>query len=128
MYRKPWQLRSKLLLGTCAVILVGALAVVKPVAALAAPTEMFYLCAPGAWTFYNEAKKYLMNGGIDLDSSTFRMGHRPVSSGLMPLPTFGLRLAATLRILSSPCCLLRGRQPVLGSCWPSLNYQRDSLR
>jgi len=33
-----------------------------------------YLGAAGAWTFYNEAKKYLMSGDIDLNSSTFRMG------------------------------------------------------
>ena len=30
--------------------------------------------AVGAWTFYNEAKKYLMSGDIDLNSNTFRMG------------------------------------------------------
>lgn len=30
--------------------------------------------AAGAWTFYNEAKKYLMTGDIDLNSSSFRMG------------------------------------------------------
>lgn len=29
--------------------------------------------AAGAWTFYNEAKKYLMSGDIDLNSSSFRM-------------------------------------------------------
>lgn len=27
----------------------------------------------GAWTFYNKAKKHLMDGIIDLDTSTFRM-------------------------------------------------------
>jgi hypothetical protein len=30
--------------------------------------------AAGAFTFYNEAKKYLMSGDIDLNSATFRMG------------------------------------------------------
>jgi hypothetical protein len=30
--------------------------------------------AAGAFTFYNEAKKYLMDGSIDLNTSTFRMG------------------------------------------------------
>lgn len=29
--------------------------------------------AAGAWTFYNAAKKHLMDGTIDLDSHTFRM-------------------------------------------------------
>lgn len=29
--------------------------------------------AAGAWTFYNEAKKYIMQGDIDLNSSTLRM-------------------------------------------------------
>lgn len=29
--------------------------------------------AAGAWTFYNLAKKYLMNGTIDLDTNSFRM-------------------------------------------------------
>jgi hypothetical protein len=29
--------------------------------------------AAGAWTFYNEAKKYLMTGDIDLNTSNFRM-------------------------------------------------------
>lgn len=30
--------------------------------------------AAGAWAFYNEAKKYLGQGDIDLNGSTFRMG------------------------------------------------------
>lgn len=30
--------------------------------------------AVGSWVIYNEAKKYLMDGSIDLNSSTFRMG------------------------------------------------------
>lgn len=30
--------------------------------------------AAGAWVFFNEAKKYLMSGDIDLNSNTFRMG------------------------------------------------------
>ena len=30
--------------------------------------------AAGQWTFYNEAKKYLMNGAIQLQSSVLRMG------------------------------------------------------
>ncbi len=30
--------------------------------------------AAGAFTFYNEAKKYLMSGDIDLNTNTFRMG------------------------------------------------------
>lgn len=30
--------------------------------------------AAGAWSFYNEAKKYLMSADIDLNGSTFRMG------------------------------------------------------
>lgn len=29
--------------------------------------------AAGAWQFYNSAKKYLMDGTIDLDTDTFRM-------------------------------------------------------
>lgn len=29
--------------------------------------------AAGAWTFYNEAKKYLMTGDIDLNGDNFRM-------------------------------------------------------
>lgn len=29
--------------------------------------------AAGAWTFYNEAKKYLMTGDIDLDTDVFYM-------------------------------------------------------
>ena len=29
--------------------------------------------AASAWAFYNEAKKYLMSGDIDLNSSSFRM-------------------------------------------------------
>jgi divalent metal cation (Fe/Co/Zn/Cd) transporter len=29
--------------------------------------------AAGAWTFYNAAKKHLMDGTIDLDTATFRM-------------------------------------------------------
>jgi len=29
--------------------------------------------AAGAWTFYNAAKKHLMDGTIDLDTNTFRM-------------------------------------------------------
>lgn len=29
--------------------------------------------AAGAWAFYNEAKKYLLTGDIDLNTSTFRM-------------------------------------------------------
>ncbi len=29
--------------------------------------------AAGAWTFYNIAKKKLMDGSIDLDTNTFRM-------------------------------------------------------
>lgn len=29
--------------------------------------------AVGAWTFFNEGKKYLMSGDIDLNSSTFKM-------------------------------------------------------
>lgn len=29
--------------------------------------------AAGAWTFYNEAKKYLMTGDIDLNAATLRM-------------------------------------------------------
>ena len=29
--------------------------------------------AAGAWTFYNIAKKYLMNGTLDLDTNSFRM-------------------------------------------------------
>lgn len=29
--------------------------------------------AAGAWTFYNKAKKYMMSGDIDLNSSSFRM-------------------------------------------------------
>jgi hypothetical protein len=29
--------------------------------------------AAGAWTFYNAAKKHLMDGTIDLDTHTFRM-------------------------------------------------------
>jgi hypothetical protein len=30
--------------------------------------------AAGAWVIYNEAKKYLLQGDIDLNSSTIRMG------------------------------------------------------
>lgn len=30
--------------------------------------------AAGAWTFYNVAKKHLMDGLIDLDTDTFQMG------------------------------------------------------
>jgi hypothetical protein len=30
--------------------------------------------AASAWVIYNEAKKYLLTGDIDLDASTFRMG------------------------------------------------------
>jgi len=30
--------------------------------------------AAGAWTFYHLAKKHLMDGSIDLDTDTFRMG------------------------------------------------------
>lgn len=30
--------------------------------------------AAGAWTFYNSAKKHLMDGTIDLDTDTFQMG------------------------------------------------------
>src|ERR1044072_9838742 len=30
--------------------------------------------AAGQWSFYNEAKKYLMNGAIQLQSSVLRMG------------------------------------------------------
>lgn len=29
--------------------------------------------AAGAWTFYNAAKKHLMDGALDLDANTFRM-------------------------------------------------------
>ena len=69
--RRPWSFRSKLLAGACVFALAGLL---KPITAIAStPTEM-YLGAAGAWTFYNEAKKYLMSGDIDLNSSTFRMG------------------------------------------------------
>ena len=30
--------------------------------------------AAGAWALYNEAKKYLMQGDIDLNAATFKMG------------------------------------------------------
>lgn len=69
--RQPTTLRARLLVG-CGIIAIAAAAVIAaPVAAVASP---FNLAAVGAWTFYNEAKKYLMQGDIDLNSSTIRMG------------------------------------------------------
>lgn len=47
----------------------GGLASIEPAYAHG-PT---YLGAAGAWTFFNEAKKYLMQGDIDLNSNTFRI-------------------------------------------------------
>lgn len=71
--RRPLSMRARLLAGCAfAAIAVGVLAL--PGAAVAAAGTPVELAAAGAWTFYNEAKKYLMQGDIDLNSATFRMG------------------------------------------------------
>ena len=55
--------------------------------------------AAGACTFYNIAKKYLMNGTLDLDTNSFRMSLYTSASN-----------AATLTLstrTSAEACLLR---------------------
>lgn len=74
--RRPQSARARFLARSCfaALALASVAVLAAPVAAGAAVEPTFHLGAAGAWTFYNEAKKYLMQGDIDLNSSTFRMG------------------------------------------------------
>lgn len=69
--RIPLTMRQRLMAG-CAAAVIGAAALFAATNAVASngPT----IAAVGAWTFYNEAKKYLMSGDIDLNTSAFRMG------------------------------------------------------
>jgi hypothetical protein len=71
--RRPLSLRSRMLAGAGLAAILAATLFLPATAAIASQPQM-YLGAAGAWTFYNEAKKYLMQGDIDLNSSTFRMG------------------------------------------------------
>ena len=73
--RKPWSRRSRMLAGTALAGLLGAAALFVSPPALAVPVDHTpqVLAAAGAWSFYNEAKKYLMSGDIDLNTSSFRM-------------------------------------------------------
>lgn len=69
--RRPLSKRARAFMVGTMLAGVAAVVVLAPAAAVAAPAK--YLGAVGAWTFYNEAKKYLMTGDIDLNASTIRM-------------------------------------------------------
>lgn len=64
--RRPVSLRSRLLAGLCAAAVLGGTLFAAPVALAAADTAPT-LAAVGAWTFYNEFKKYLGNGDAQMD-------------------------------------------------------------
>lgn len=72
--RRPLTRRARLLAGTALATLAVAALLFAPRAAVAAGENPIYLGAAGAWTFYNEGKKYLMSGDIDLNTDTFKMG------------------------------------------------------
>lgn len=76
--KRPLPMSARMMRGICVAALVGAAALVVPTpVVLAAPSDNPYqmvLGAAGAWTFYNEGKKYLMSGDVDLNTNTFRMG------------------------------------------------------
>lgn len=70
--RRPLSnLARALMLGT-ALVAAGAVIAMMPVAAVAAGSGK-HIAAVGAWTFYNKARKYLLNGFIEPGVSTFRM-------------------------------------------------------
>ena len=69
--RRPMPRRARALMVGTMIAGVAAAFALTPAAALATPGK--YLGAVGAWTFYNEAKKYLMTGDIDLNAATLRM-------------------------------------------------------
>lgn len=62
-----------LMTGVAAAALLLGNAVFAAQAAVPAVQPEFLLGAAGAWTFYNEAKKYIGAAEIDLNGSTFRM-------------------------------------------------------
>lgn len=53
--------------------------------------------AAGAWTFYNIAKKKLMDGSIDLDTNTFRMSLYTSASNAATL-TLSTRTSVTTEV------------------------------
>lgn len=71
--RSPFTLKKSVLAGGLFLMAIGGLAA-PALGAAPVVDPGIYGAAAGAWTFYNEAKKYLMSGDIDLNSATFRMG------------------------------------------------------
>lgn len=71
--RSPLTLKKSILAGGLFLMAIGGLAA-PALGAAPAVDPGVYGAAVGAWTFYNEAKKYLMSGDIDLNSNTFRIG------------------------------------------------------
>lgn len=70
--RRPFPVIARALMLSTALIAGAAAVVMLPAAAMAVPAAK-YLGAVGAWTYYNHARKYLLTGDIDLNSSSFRM-------------------------------------------------------
>lgn len=88
--RAPLSKRAMAFMGGAAFAIVAAASLVTPAMAALAPLKQ--LAAVGAWTFYNEGKKYLMSGGfINMGTSTFRMSlHTSASNAATAtLSTFG---------------------------------------
>ena len=70
--RRPVSLRMRLLGGVAAIAMLGTTLLTSVPEALAAGHPPKLLAAVGAWTFYNEFKKYLGNGDAQMDGQ-FRM-------------------------------------------------------
>ncbi len=65
---KPWRVRNYMLAGVCAVAMVGGASLAGLSPAGAATHGPQVLAAVGAWTFYNEFKKYLGAGDAQMDN------------------------------------------------------------